>query len=72
LGAAPPSAEAATEPRTAESCASTPLRSQVKAVLTVFEGQAAFRLLPPGCDDFRAGDLFRVAHGSRTIDGNRS
>src|SRR3546814_1905121 len=36
---------------------------RVKAVLTVFDGQAVYRHLSPGSDDFRAGDLFRLAHG---------
>lgn len=43
-------------------------RPRAKAVLTVFEGQAVYRLLPPGSEALRAGDLFRVPLGSRTVE----
>ncbi|WP_263588813.1 hypothetical protein [Sphingopyxis sp. GC21] len=42
------------------------------AVLTTFEGQAAFRVLPPGTAAFRSGDLFRLRIGSRIIEERRS
>lgn len=38
----------------------------VAAVLTIFEGQAVFRILSPGSPSFRAGDMLRFAYGSRT------
>jgi len=38
----------------------------VAAALTIFEGQAVFRILSPGSSAFRAGDVLRFAHGSRT------
>lgn len=37
----------------------------VAAVLTIFEGQAVFRILSPGSPSFRAGDLLRFRYGSR-------
>jgi hypothetical protein len=47
--------------------ASAPLAvSAGKAVLTTFEGQAVFKILPPGSAEFRAGDVLRFAYGSRT------
>lgn len=42
------------------------------AILTTFEGQAVFRVLPPGTADFRSGDLFRLRTGSRTIEERQS
>lgn len=38
----------------------------VAAVLTIFEGQAVYRILPPGSPSFRAGDVLRFAFGSRS------
>ena len=61
----------AAAPSSADSHDQTPPRPRVKAVLTVFEGQAVYRLLPPGTEALRAGDLFRVPYGSRTIDRER-
>lgn len=47
--------------------ASPPLTAApVAAVLTIFEGQAVFRILSPGSSSFRAGDVLRFAYGSRT------
>ena len=47
--------------------ASTPLTvAPVAAVLTTFQGQAVYRILPPGAPSLRAGDLLRFAYGSRT------
>ena len=43
-----------------------PAVSPVAAALTIFEGQAVFRILSPGSSAFRAGDVLRFAHGSRT------
>jgi hypothetical protein len=41
------------------------------AVLTLFEGQAVFRVLAPGSDSFCAGDVLRVRIGSRTVEAHR-
>ncbi|WP_161633893.1 hypothetical protein, partial [Sphingobium sp. C100] len=47
--------------------ASTPLTvAPVAAVLTTFQGQAVYRILPPGSPYFRAGDMLRFAFGSRS------
>ena len=63
--AAPPSVSTAASLPTGT--ASAPLvASPVAAVLTIFEGQAMFRILSPGSAAFRAGDLLRFAYGSRT------
>ena len=42
------------------------------AILTTFEGQAVFRVLPPGTADLHAGNIFRLRIGSRTIAERRS
>ena len=46
--------------------------SSVVAALTIFEGQAVFRILSPGSATFRAGDVLRFAYGSRSTKGRRS
>lgn len=42
------------------------------AMLTTFEGQAVFRVLPPGTADLPANDIFRLRVGSRTVEERRS
>ena len=42
------------------------------AILTPFEGQAVFRVLPPGTADLPANDIFRLRVGSRTVEERRS
>lgn len=63
--AAPPSVSAAESPPPGP--AMPPLGPPpVAAALTIFEGQAVFRILSPGSSVFRAGDVLRFAYGSRT------
>ncbi|MGA1809359.1 hypothetical protein VH565_19775 [Sphingobium sp. 11R-BB] len=62
---APPPVSAADEhgpERRVAPTTSTP----VAAALTIFEGQAVYKLLSPGSAAFRAGDVLRFAYGSRT------
>ena len=63
--AAPPSVSAAESPLPGPAMP-PPAVSPVAAALTIFEGQAVFRILSPGSPMFRAGDVLRFAHGSRT------
>ena len=44
-----------------------PTRMAAKAALTIFEGQAVFRLFHVGGIDLPQGPLFRLRRGSRTI-----
>lgn len=62
--AAPPSVSAAESPPPGQ--ATPPLAPPpVAAALTIFEGQAVYRILPPGSPRFRAGDVFQFRRGSR-------
>ena len=58
-------------PLLAEGQTQSPLGPRAKAVLIVFEGQAAFRHLLPGFDAFWAGDLFPMPDVSRTVERGR-
>ena len=64
--AAPPSVSTAARLPQAGATGSPLTAAPVAAVLTIFEGQAMFRILSPGSAAFRAGDLLRFAYGSRT------
>jgi len=65
--AAPTPVSAATLPPPGQAVA--PLATApVVAALTTFEGQAVFRVLPPGTAELRAGDIFRLRMGSRTVE----
>ncbi|QUT05342.1 hypothetical protein KFK14_20520 [Sphingobium phenoxybenzoativorans] len=63
--AAPPSVSAAESPPPGPAIP-PPAVSPVAAALTIFEGQAVFKVLSPGSAAFRAGDVLRFAYGSRT------
>jgi hypothetical protein len=43
-----------------------PMQIAAMAALTIFEGQAVFRLFHVGGIDLPQGPLFRLRHGSRT------
>lgn len=45
--------------------APSPAAFPVVAALTIFEGQAVFRILPPGSSGLLARDIFRFRRGSR-------
>lgn len=62
---APPPVSAAESPpsRQASPAIATP---SVAAALTIFEGQAVYRVLSPGSSAFRAGDVLRFTYGSRS------
>ena len=65
--AAPPPVSTAASLLPQSGPAGSPLTAApAAAVLTIFEGQAMFRILSPGSSAFRAGDLLRLAYGSRT------
>ncbi|SNS67904.1 hypothetical protein SAMN06295912_11246 [Sphingomonas laterariae] len=64
--AAPPPVSTASRLPKAGSADSPLTVAPVAAVLTIFEGQAVFRILSPGSPSFRAGDVLRFAYGSRT------
>jgi hypothetical protein len=44
-----------------------PTRIAARAVLSIFEGQAVFRLLHVGGIDLPQGPLFRLRRGSRAL-----
>lgn len=63
--AAPPSVSAADSPPPGPAIP-PPGPPPVAAALTIFEGQAVFRIVSPGSAMFPAGDVLRFAYGSRT------